>query len=325
MDRRPKRVWRGLVSYANSTPATIDVDGFRRTVANCLPWYVAAAPLGLFALLSEEEKLRQARDYHPQIQGLLRWLIAKPEEREGFIEEARGFLDEHMPHIRWQLVEVERPENIERLERIERPDHIEPGVLERFDYSADELESFREQAERYWADATKSVRPAPGLPLMLKRGDDLFGIQTPAKQYDDLADPICDFVLTEYQKYREQEHSRKDKKPAPFVSIFVCPNCNKLVMPERTGRRKYCRDCSDKARAKSYLEKASPAENKDYQWLYRLKKAKPELRRARLRQEKVQARLTEIKARQQNSTRCQNLIQEMRLHVAPQKDRIASE
>jgi hypothetical protein len=308
MSERTKRVWRGLVSYANSTPTTIDLDEFRRTVAYCMPWYVAAGPLGLFAFLREEEELRQAQQYQPLVQGLLRWLITRPEERGSLFQEACGFLYEHMQHIRWRLVDVERPEHI-------------VGELKRFHYTPAELARFHEQTERYWADATIWASPPSGAPRgspgVLKIGDSLLGISTPAKEYDDLADPICDFFLTEYQKYREREHSRKDKKRAPLVPIFACPNCNKLVMPERVGRRKYCSDCSDKARAKSYLEKASPDENKDYQWLYRLKEAKPEVRRARLRQQKVQERLAEIKARKKNSHRCKELIRRMGLHVAP--------
>ena len=304
MDARTKRIWGGLVSYANSTPTTIDMDKFRRTVAYCMPWYVAAGPLGLFAFLREEEELRQAQQHQPLVQGLLRWLITKPEERAGVFQEACGFLYEHMQHIKWRLVEVERPEHIEE-------------ELKRFNYTTAELESFHELAERYWADATRWASPPPGSPGVLKKGNSLLGISTPAKQYDDLADPICDFFLTEYQKYREREYGRMDKKPAPLVPIFACPNCKKLVMPERIGRRKYCSDCSNKARAKSYLEKASPDEGRDYQWLYRLKKARPELRRARLRQQKVQERLAEIKARQQDSHRCKELMRRMGLHVAP--------
>jgi hypothetical protein len=58
-------------------------------------------------------------------------------------------------------------------------------------------------------------------------------------------------------------------------------------------------------------------EGRDYQWLYRLSKQEKNLREALLRLPKPKERLAEIKARQQNSTRCQRLIHEMRLHVAP--------
>lgn len=307
MDSRTKRIWGGLVSYANSTPTTIDVDRFRRTVADCMPWYVAAGPLGLFAFLLVEEELKQAREYLPRIQGLLRWLIAKPEEKEGLGQEACDFLYEHMQHIKWRLMEVERPEHIKE-------------ELKGFNYGRAELERFHEEAEKYWADATRWTAPAPRSPQVLKRGDSLLGIRTPAKDYEDLADPLCDFFLTEYQRHHEREQSRKDKKAQPLVPIFACPSCNKFVMPERIGRKKYCSDCSDKARNEENRKRAPLDEGRDYQWLYRLSKEERDLRKARLRLPKFKNRLTEIMARQKNSARCQNLIQDMRLHVAPTKE-----
>jgi hypothetical protein len=205
------------------------------------------------------------------------------------IIEAVKFLNQHVEHIKWRLISVHPPQEFLK-------------ELEQY-YPGEDLERFAEESEKYstgW-----------------ERGQTPHAIQLPSKEYPDLADPICDFLLTEYQKYHSRDYNRKDKKLPLLSPIFVCPNCNKLVLAARVGRKKYCDDCSDKARAKSYLEKASPDENKDYQWLYRLQKYDPGTRRARLRQPKVQERVAQIIGRQQNSTRCQKLIHEMRLHVAP--------
>jgi hypothetical protein len=84
-------------------------------------------------------------------------------------------------------------------------------------------------------------------------------------------------------------------------------------MPKRIGRRQYCSNCSDRARAVKYRQKASLDEGRDYAWLYRLKREEPTTRNARLRQKKVQERIREIKSRQKESSRCQGLLQAMNL------------
>lgn len=186
-----------------------------------------------------------------------------------------------------------------QLKEIERPEHVMDRLKE-FNYTAAELEAFKEQASRFWDG---------GSPL---------GIRVPAKDYEDLADPICDFLLTEYQKYYAKEYVRRDKDPAPLVPIFICPRCDQLALAERVGRKKYCSKCSEQARSEKYRQGASPNEGRDYQFLHRLKKMDPALRKARLRQPKVKDRIAEIKARQKDSRRCQRLLLEIRLHSIQQ-------
>jgi hypothetical protein len=279
-----RRIWAGLVSYANG--ATTKPGEIRRIIADCMPWVAAVEPFGLLdPIWPDENLLRQAAEYRPSIDALLRWLCsAKSEERDKLDGQVLSFLREHTQHIGGM-----------RLKEV----FYNPADVEKLNYTPAELEHLKEVHDRYWADWKNS-------PL---------GILTPSKEYYDIADPICDFVLSEYQKSRNREQSRKDKKPVPVVPIFVCPNpaCKKLVMPERTGRKKYCSDCSDHARAEKYRKKASPNENRDYQWLYRLKHTESTLRKVRLRDPKVRGRLKEIKASQPHSSRCQNLIQDMRL------------
>ncbi len=276
-----KRTWSGLVSYANG--AATKPNEIRRIIANCMYWVTAVEPFGLFDW-GDENLLVQAATYRLSVNCLLSWLCsdAQSEERTTLQQSALAFLREHTGHIKGvSLKEV----------------CYNPADVEKFDYTTEELEKFREEHKSYWTDWKDS-------PL---------GILTPSKDYDDIADPICDFVLSEYQKYRSREYSRRDKQLSPPFPIFICPKCKKLVMPKRTGRKKYCTECSDHARAERYRQKASPDENRDYQWLYRLRQLGPNLRKVRLGNSKVRERLKAIKARQRESPRCQRLILDMRL------------
>ena len=284
MDARRKRAWDGLVSFANGVAA--DGAELRRIFADCMPWVTAVEPLGLLDMMHDQNLLEEAREYRPLVNVLLRWLASKPksEERTSLQQQAMSFLHEHTEHIGGV--------------RLKEVCYILDDV-EKLNYTQTELEKFKEEHDRYWKG--------------LKNEESPLGIWTPSKDYRDVADPVCDFLLSEYQKYRDKEYSRRDKTPAPPVPIFVCPNCNKLVMPKRAGKKKYCSDCSDRARAEKYREKASPNENRDYQWLYRLKQMGPTLRRVRLRNPKNQERLKEIKARQRDSSRCQSLLLDMGL------------
>lgn len=283
MNIKTKRAWAGLVNYANGV--VTEASELRRIVADCMHWVAAVEPFGLLdpILGGDKELLRQAVEYRPSVERLLRWLCsAKSMERDTLGQQALDFLREHTQHIgAMRLKEVfYNPEDVEKL-----------------NYTPTELERLKEEHNRYWADWKDS-------PL---------GIFTPSKDYVDIADPICDFVLSEYQKYRSREYSRRDKKLGPPFPIFICPNCKKLVLPKRTGRKKYCSNCSNHARAAKYRQKASPDESRDYQWLYRLQQLEPILRKVRLRTSKVRERLEEVKARQRNSPRCQSLLQDMRL------------
>lgn len=282
MDKQTKRAWAGLANLANGI--AIDAGQIRRILADCMHWVAAIEPFGLLDLMRDEELLRQAEEYRHSIEGLLRWLSSDSQSSEGnrVQQQCLSFLREHTEHIGgMRLKEV----------CFSLPD------LEKLNYSQAELERFKEEHDAYW----KNWEDFP------------LGILAPSKDYKDIADPICDFLLSEYQRRRSKERHRKDKKPPPIVPTFVCPRCNKLVMPDRTGKKKYCSECSDRARAEKYRDSASPDENKDYQWLYRLRKAEPGVRKMRLRKLKDKKRLNEIKERQRESSRCQSLLLDMRL------------
>jgi hypothetical protein len=294
MDQQTRRAWGGLVRYANGEVA--EIAELRGILADCMTWITAIDPFGLFGL-NDTNLSQQASDYRPAIDALLRWLCSGPEskERACFHAQALEFLGEHCKHIRLELKEVS----------------YVLQELNKLNYSPGELEGFREQQHRIFEGSR--YRAANG--AMAGTNFSPFGILAPAKEYEDFADPICDFLLSQYQSRLNKEYSndRMDKASAPLVPIFVCPSCDKIVMPERTGRKKFCSACSSKARTQKYLQKASPNENRDYQWLYRLLHAKPDVRKMYMRNEKNRTRLREIKTRQRQSSRCKNLMQNMGL------------
>jgi hypothetical protein len=297
MGARTRRVWNGLVNYANGTATNRQLLS---TVADCMGWVSAIAPFGLLlGWMNDHQLTIQAAEYRPAVDTLLRFLCSGPksEDRKSLQSQAKHFLHEHGGHIGGiNLVETSYSEQ----------------SLQNFNYTPAELEKFKEQSTRIWESARYGRRGENRL-----MGTNLLplGIYVPTKDYQDLADPICDFLMSEYQKYidRYLGHSRKDKESAPVVPIFVCPRCNMLVMPERTGRKQYCSVCTDSARAEKYRQKAPGGEGRDYQWLYRLSKKDTGSRKVFLRNQKNQARLREVKTRQTESSRCQGLLLAMRL------------
>jgi hypothetical protein len=242
----------------------------------------------------------KAEEYRPGVDSLLRLLCSRPgsAERPSLRSTAQNFLFEHGQHIEGlHITEIVYNARVDE-------------SLQNLGYATSERTTFKEQSERIWASAQylphgqRKLAGTDWLPL---------GIKVPIREYRDLADPICDFLMSEYQRYLNREFSRRDRKPPPVVPIFVCPRCNKLVMPERAGRKTYCSVCTDSARAEKYRQHAPAAEGRDYQWLYRLRQKEPALRKVFLRNEKNQIRLKQVKSRQKKSSRCQGLILEMLL------------
>ncbi|MGD0908917.1 MAG: hypothetical protein ABSA96_15145 [Candidatus Acidiferrales bacterium] len=307
MNDRTKRIWQGLVDYANASPTAIDIAEFRRTVAACMPGNVLPPWQGSgLGLLDREDLVAEAAGrYHSQIQGVLRWfVVGKPNDRDDLFRQGFGFLREHMQHIKWVFNEA-NPIPVPTSDVGVAPDaesKLGPNSDARKDlgeiYTPADIERFEEASRKYWAG--------------WKAGDSPLGIWTPAKDYEDLADPICDFLLTEYQKYRDRDPSRLDRRPPLAVPILICPKCGRFVMPQRVGRKQACSDCSDQVRREKKRLKDLPFERADYQFLYRLKTCGPAERKLRLRQPKVQKRLKLIKERQKDSALCQGVIVNMK-------------
>jgi hypothetical protein len=298
MDKKTRRIWAGLASYANGTATPAEIMA---TIADCMGWVAATMPADVLDLVftMEEDLPKQAEAYRPAIKMVLRFLSSEPksEERTSLRVQALNFLREHGEHIRGQVFR-EASYSLENLRYL----NITP----------DELENFKEQIKGV-LDKAQYEKYHRGQPTLVGKNSLPLGILIPSRGYQDFADPICDFLSSEYQKYLNREVNWKDKGAARPVPIFVCPRCKKLVMPKRVGRRHHCSECSDRARAEKYRLKASPDEGRDYAWLYRLQHEESGERRARLRQPKVQQRLGEIKSRQKNSPRCQGLLQALHL------------
>jgi hypothetical protein len=297
LDNKTRRIWAGLVGYANGTATA---NKIRATIVDCAGWIAATMPSEVLdPMVFEGDLSKQAEAYRPAVKILLRFLCSAPksEERNSLKDPAIAFLLEHGGHIQG---------------RVFREAHFTEEHLRNLNYTPNELESFRKQIKRYFNQAQywENYR---GQPMAV--GEDILplGLLLPSRGYKDFADPICDFLSSEYEKYLNREVSRKDKKTSPIVPIFACPKCNKLVMPKRVGRRHHCSECSDRARAEKYRQKASPDEGRDYAWLNRLLHQEPGVRKTRQGQRKVQERVSEIKSRQKNSRRCQRLLQALRL------------
>jgi len=294
MDARTKRIWIGLVNFANGTATDTEL---RAVLADCMGWISATDPLGLFLFSDPADIPKLLEEHRSSVGALLRFLCSKPksEERGAFRGQAIKFLHEHGQHIRGLVL---------------KEIFYDDKALERFNYAPSEMERFKEYQEKIWTEVQyektyrgeRAISGKDNLPL---------GILVPARDYQDLADPICEFLLSEYQRHLNKEVSWKGR--GPVVPIFVCPQCKKLVLPTRVGRKQFCSECSDQSRARKYREKAPPYEAKDYAWLYRLKHNDSSTRKARLRQQEVQQRLQEIKSRQKASRRCQGLLKMMGL------------
>jgi hypothetical protein len=77
-------------------------------------------------------------------------------------------------------------------------------------------------------------------------------------KFASIVSPVCKFIFNFVD----------DPKPLP-VRICRRFGCDKLIVPERMGRKEYC---SPKCCALDH--RPTPRENKDYMWLYRLNKIK---------------------------------------------------
>ena len=123
------------------------------------------------------------------------------------------------------------------------------------------------------------------------------------RSYRDIADPILEFLLAEHNKFLDKEY----KEPIP---VIVCsnPGCDKLVMPERIGKRKFC---SEDCKAANHKRNIPQKERTDYQWLYRLRKKPVGLIRKALRSEENQERFRSIKAERGYGPASQELIRKL--------------
>lgn len=132
------------------------------------------------------------------------------------------------------------------------------------------------------------------------------GIHIRSKNYKDIADPICDFILDELDRMRGENQE---------VPIFLCQNplCKRLIMPARVGRGRFCPDRCKSAYHRGEMSQLVP---NDYQWLYRhymlVHAAKPrgrwEVGSLRRKLARNKANFERIKSDHKDVSRIQNLI-----------------
>src|SRR5260370_40989584 len=96
MDARTKRIWGGVVSFANAGTVESAAKELRRTVTDYVPWFLQADPWELLAFMDDEQWLKAAAEYQPSAQALLRWLCTthNSAERDSLRQRALAFLRE---------------------------------------------------------------------------------------------------------------------------------------------------------------------------------------------------------------------------------------
>src|SRR6516164_5720309 len=99
MDVKTRRIWAGLVNYANGIATA---DEIRATIADCMGWISATMISDIFDReFMAEDLSKESEAYRPHVEILLRFLCSEPksEERNSLRERALGFLREHADHI----------------------------------------------------------------------------------------------------------------------------------------------------------------------------------------------------------------------------------
>ena len=99
--------------------------------------------------------------------------------------------------------------------------------------------------------------------------------------------------------------------PPKVLPIRICkrPGCNKLIVPERMGRKEYC-----SPKCCSLAHRPAAEENKDYMWLYRLSKIKSRgtLRRRLREDSNTMKRLRQLETRWKNEPKFAEKIEGVR-------------
>lgn len=121
-------------------------------------------------------------------------------------------------------------------------------------------------------------------------------------KFDSVMGPICKFIL---------EYVDDPPKPLP-IRICKRSGCNKLLLPQRMGRKEYCspRCCA--------LDHRPPAkENKDYMWLYRLNKIKSDgtLRKRLKDDSSAKRRLDLVESRWKNDPKFAGKVERIRVRA----------
>jgi hypothetical protein len=267
LDQRTKQIWRRLVDYANA----LDVEsggGALRDLASllseCIPWmarteYMDDVPAMLavhlnpgalwatikgrqepswMCLKSEQELMdqfrQQALEYQPQVRTLLTWLC-DPNQAAEARPLAFHFLLDHTKHIEFQ--------------------RGDPA------YAPKDEESHFGTPVKQWTLDGKPKSPT----FELK---DDFPHRT--LTYEDIADPICDFIHREHEAHRE-----------PPIRICKRPGCGNLVAQFK--KKEFCRTGLCDAERQKRDGDVQLRKNRDRVAIYRLNHRPVAVRRAEVR------------------------------------------
>src|SRR2546422_678002 len=114
-------------------------------------------------------------------------------------------------------------------------------------------------------------------------------------EYASIMAPVCKFILDEIGRF----HSGDLEQYAEAMPLRLCQRseCGKFIVPERTGRKRFC---SDLCCALFYENKKPREERTDYAWLHRLESDSLPVLRKKLKEPSVKQRLREIQTKWPN-------------------------
>jgi hypothetical protein len=224
MDKQTKRIWEGLAAYANSE--TLDVEALQQTLVGCMDRLARGQIWGWQPLFLETEGPKYQRD----VKQLLLFLCGDQEQKAQARSDVCEFLHQHGVHIKFSMGDDVSSADIE-------------FVTEQWGLTSPEDFRINE------SDRPRRTEDEGALPRIL------------VKDYEDMADPICDFVCRENLKFQREEY----KRPTP---VFVCQECGKFFVPQRIKNNQRCsQDCRDRHSTARTSDASA-----DYQWLRRLRK-----------------------------------------------------
>ncbi len=118
-------------------------------------------------------------------------------------------------------------------------------------------------------------------------------------KFTSIINPVCKFIF---------QFVDDPPKPLP-IRICKRPGCDKLILPERMGRKEYC-----SPKCCSLDHRPTPKENKDYMWLYRLNRIKSDgtLRKKLKMDPDAIKRLRQIETRRKHQPKFTEKIHEIR-------------
>jgi hypothetical protein len=278
MDPSNKKIWRGLVDYANAPDLESDHElsnNLAQTLFEFMPWMTRTAfeedvPAMIAALTNREvlfghvagkrvwlhfkseEQLanqfrQQAIEYQPQVRQLLTWLSDR-EQNDQDKPHAFAFLREHMKHIEFQR--------------------------------GDPAFAPQEEEFRYFTMGGDLKDDFPYRTLF----------------YKDVADVICDFI-------------QKEHEPGKDVPIRICrrPGCGNLVT--RFKKREYCRTVSCDRQRQKRDDDVKLMKNRDNVFLCRLRRMPSAMRRKRARESADRLRQIEGYWRDKNQSLARHALE----------------